>query len=207
MVRIRVYVDGYNLYHAIARFQEPHLKWVNLWELSKVFVPPQTGSLEGVHYFSAFATWLPAQMTRHQAYVAALQSVGVETNMANFKIKDRKCPQCGHRYVGHEEKETDVHLALALMDHARRDMFDRALIVSRDSDLVPAARLTKAAFPEREIFVVAPPHLGHSNDMLKVTDGKHKIQKRHIAASLFPARIAKPDGTTILRPPEYDPPV
>jgi hypothetical protein len=85
-------------------------------------------------------------------------------------------------------------------------MYDRALIVSRDSDLVPAARVTKAAFPEKQIYVVAPPHLGHSNDMLAVADGKHKIQKKHLEAALFPALIRLPDGSTVSRPPEYDPP-
>jgi hypothetical protein len=92
------------------------------------------------------------------------------------------------------------------MDHARRDLYDRALIVSRDSDLVPAARLTKAAFPNKQIFVVAPPHLGHSNDMLNVTDGKHKIQKRHLSDNLLPASLTLADGTILTRPREYDPP-
>jgi uncharacterized LabA/DUF88 family protein len=206
MLRIRAYIDGYNLYHAIRRFNEPHLKWVDLWALCERFVPPQTGRLDGVHYYSAYATWLPDQMVRHQALVAALESTGVEINLANFKEKDRKCPDCGHRYISHEEKETDVHLALALLDHARRDLYDRALIISRDSDLVPAARITKAAFPQKQIFVVAPPHLGHSNDMLAVVDGKHKIQKKHIETSLFPASLKLADGTVVTRPTEYNPP-
>ena len=206
MLRVRAYIDGYNLYHSILRFGEPHLKWLDLWALCERFVPPVTGRLAGVHYFSAYATWLPASMARHKALVAALRSKGVDVNLANFKLKDRRCPDCKHRYVSHEEKETDVHLALALLDHAWRDMYDRALIVSRDSDLVPAARLTKASFPNKEIHVVAPPHLGHSNDMLKVVDGKHKVQKKHLEACLLPATINLTDGTVIKRPTEYDPP-
>jgi uncharacterized LabA/DUF88 family protein len=162
--------------------------------------------LVGVHYFSAYATWLPGPMARHQAYVAALEASGVDVNMAHFKDKDRKCPACRHKYKGHEEKETDVHLALCLLDHAYRDLYDRALIVSRDSDIVPAARMTKAAFPKKELFAVAPPHLGHSNDMLRVADGKHKIQRRHVEACLLPGKIELPDGAVILRPTEYDPP-
>jgi uncharacterized LabA/DUF88 family protein len=169
-------------------------------------VPPVSGQLIGVHYFSAYATWLPASMARHKAFVAALESVGVDVHLATFKDKDRKCPHCKRQYLSHEEKETDVHLALALLDHARQNMYDRALIISRDSDLVPAARMTKAAFPDKELFVVAPPHLGHSNDMLAVVDGKHKIQKKHLEACLFPATITLADGTVIPRPPEYDPP-
>ena len=36
----------------------------------------------------------------------------MDVNMAEFKDKDRRCPRCKHKYKGHEEKETDVHLAL-----------------------------------------------------------------------------------------------
>jgi hypothetical protein len=92
MLRIRAYIDGYNLYHAILRFREPHLKWLNLWALCERFVPTVTGTLKGVHYFSAYATWLPASMARHKAFVAALKSVGVQVNLASFKEKDRRCP-------------------------------------------------------------------------------------------------------------------
>lgn len=170
------------------------------------FVPPKSGTLVGVHYFSAYATWLPEPMARHEAYVAALEARGVDVNMASFKDKDRKCPDCSHRYKGHEEKETDVHIALSLYDHAYRDLYDRALIVSRDSDLVPAVRVTKEAFPNKEFFTVAPPHLGHSNDLLRVVDGKHKIQMKQVEACLLPETIKCDDGRTIVRPNEYDPP-
>ena len=146
-------------------------------------------------------------MARHEAYVGALQAMGVDVNMAQFKDKDRRCPACRHKYKGHEEKETDVHLALCLYDHAYRDMYDRALIVSRDSHIVPGVKMTKAAFPKKEFFAVAPPHFGHSNDLLTVVDGKHKIQVKHVEGCLLPQKINCEDGTVIQRPSEYDPPI
>ena len=210
MIRVAAYIDGYNLYHAIDRTNQPHLKWLDLWALCDRFVPNLSARLTAVHYFSAYATWLPKQANRHRAYVAALEATGVISHMARFKEKDRRCPlsSCGHRWKGHEEKETDVHLALALLDHAYKDQYDRALIVSRDSDLVPAARMVRSAFPSKEVFSVAPPGSGHSNDMLKVCDGKkHTIRRKHLAACLLPDRIPLPDGNEIVRPSRYDPPV
>lgn len=206
-MRVAAYIDGYNLYHAIVRFREPHLKWLDLDALCQVFVPRVTGTLVAVNYFSAYADWLAPQKARHETYVKALQATGVNVHLGNFKVKDRKCPSCNHRYTGHEEKETDVHLALSLLNDAYQDQYDRALIVTRDSDLVPAARLTKQFFPNKQIMVVAPPHLGHSNDMLKVCDGKHKIQRKHLSQCLLPATLTDADGNTITRPIEYTPPV
>ena len=207
MIRVAAYIDGYNVYHALCRFGQNHLKWVDLWKLCDVFVPNKSAELTAVHYFSAYADWLGPQMKRHQAYVAALETTGVSIHMANFKKKDRKCPDCGHRYVGHEEKETDVKLALALLDHARTDEFDRAFIVSRDSDLVPAAQLMKSAFPDKELTIVAPPHLGHSTEMISICDHKAKIQRKHVEQCLLPEKIACADGSEIIRPTNYDPPI
>ena len=95
MIRVHAYVDGYNLYHAIRRFREGHLKWVDLWSLCATFVPARTAQLTAVHYFSAYAHWLPRQMARHEAYVQALKETGVTVHLAKFKRKDRYCPSCG----------------------------------------------------------------------------------------------------------------
>lgn len=45
-------------------------------------------------------------------YVAALRYVGVVPVMGQFKNKDRWCNSCGAKWMGHEEKETDVNIAL-----------------------------------------------------------------------------------------------
>lgn len=205
MVRVRAYIDGYNLYHAIVRLRTPHLKWVDLWALCNTFVPPKSAELVGVHYSTAYAHWLPRQMARHEIYVAAQEARGVTVHLAKFKTKDRKCPKCGHTHRGHEEKETDVHIALSLLDHARQDLYDTALLVSRDSDLAPALRMTKLSFPHKDLRVVAPPGLGHSNELLGVADGKYKIQKKHLERCLLPQTMFGTDGQPIHRPPDYAP--
>ncbi len=62
-------------------------------------------------------------------------------------------------------------------------------------------------FPEKEIFIVAPPHLGHSNDLIQVASGKQKIKKKQIEESLFPPSIRDAFGNVVAnRPAEYDPP-
>jgi uncharacterized LabA/DUF88 family protein len=164
--RVVTFIDGFNLCHAVDNLRRPHLKWLNLWALSEVFLRRRSQQLRAVYYFSAFAEWLPDKAKRHQEYVKALIAIGVTPVIAKFKHKDRRCPSCNHSWTGHEEKETDVNIALALMHGAYRDEYDHAFLISRDSDLAPAVRKVGAEFPQKRITIIAPPNRGHSTELL-----------------------------------------
>ncbi len=56
MRRVYVYVDGFNLYHAIDDLGDDSLKWLDLWSLSESLIA-QNETLYAVKYFSAYATW------------------------------------------------------------------------------------------------------------------------------------------------------
>lgn len=206
--RVACFVDGFNLYHAVKRLNGSHLKWLNLWALMERQVSPISERLVAVNYFSAFANWMPAQKARHEEYVRALSSTGVTAIMGQFKEKDRYCRNCQHRWKGHEEKETDVNIALHLLNEAYKGTYDKALVVSRDSDLKPAVAMVLSRFPGLEIAIVAPPHLGHSNDLISVATTKRKITKSQIEACLFPQHVVDPkSGVRVaVRPVSYDPP-
>lgn len=205
--RVVCFIDGFNLYHAIAKLKAPHLKWVNLYSLSSVFVRPQSQYLVDVHYFSAYADWLPQQKSRHIQYVKALMASKVSPVMGKFKIKDRNCPSCHHRWNGHEEKETDVNIALALLDLAYKDKYDHAFLVSNDSDLTPAINMVRGNFPNKKITTIVPPHYTHSNELIKASSEKAKITIPHLERCLLPTIIYDAGGNIIAtRPVEYNPP-
>lgn len=207
MKRAAFFIDGYNLYHSLKRLKKPHIKWLNLHNLAKDIIPPQTETLQKVHYFSALAEWLPQQKIRHESYIKALKHYNVEIILGKFKKKDKKCPLCGGAYTGHEEKETDVNIALTILNEAYKDNYDCAYIISRDSDLKPALAMVKQIFSKKEIIIVAPPHAGHSTDLLSVADRKQKINMRQIQASLLPEIIKNKAGKIIAkRPSPYAPP-
>jgi hypothetical protein len=56
-MRVACYIDGFNLYHAIADLGKPHLKWVDLFALAQSLCRAEE-TLVKVAYFSAYATWL-----------------------------------------------------------------------------------------------------------------------------------------------------
>ena|SRR3990167_2359658 len=149
-MRVACYVDGFNLYHAVADLNKPHLKWLNIWALAESLCRPGE-NLAKVAYFSAYATWLPGPYARHRVYVAALKNSGVECHIARFSEKTAKCLNCGSSWKTHEEKETDVHFSLTLLEDAIDDIFDRAIIVSADSDHIPAVRRVRARYPGKQL--------------------------------------------------------
>lgn len=201
-IRTIVYIDGFNLYHAIDDLGEPHLKWLDLSALCEKLLQGNQ-QLVAVKYFSAYATWRPQSYRRHQRYVQALEATGVLPILGRFKAKSVKCQaRCRQTYITHEEKETDVNIGVHLMADALANRFDRALVVSADTDLNAAVALTRTEAPGKQIAIVAPPgRKGRNSAAL------FEITKGRVRSSLLPALITLPDGRTVNRPPEYDPPV
>ncbi len=206
MIRVRVYVDGFNLYHAIDKLKDNRLKWLDLCKLVHNFLDPKVHKLDTVFYFSAYATWKSEAYSRHIAYVKALRISGVRTVMGQFKAKDRSCNKCKSKWMAHEEKETDVNIALSLLDDAYQDNYDEAIIISQDSDLFPAIKLVQQRFPEKTIKIITPPNMRHSKEMAKIVDHKKlaQIKPIHVQRSLFPEQIKDEEGKIVVsRPVKY----
>lgn len=202
--RSSFFIDGFNLYHAIKKLRQPQFKWLNLYALMQRLISGHPERIENIYYFSAYASWLPQQQKRHQIYVGALENSGVKVVLGQFKLKDAKCQGCNFQWKKHEEKESDVNLALHVLNDAHRDLYDRAYIVSRDSDMKPAIEMVRQQFPKKEIFIVAPPGLGNSSDLISVATGKRGIKQKQLNGCLFPERIFDSNNNMIAEcPPEW----
>ena len=207
--RVDAFIDGFNLYHAIDDLRENHLKWINLRELCEKFAARPGYTIKHVYYFSAYATWLRGAFGRHRAFVGAIEECGATPVLGNFKQKDRKCRRCGTVWIAHEEKETDVNIALYLLDGANRDEYDRALLFSADSDLTPAVKMVKTRFPEKEVHIVTPIGRHPSGSLMTAANQRKpsRIKKMHLESCLLPERVKTDQGVLIAeRPLEYDPP-
>jgi uncharacterized LabA/DUF88 family protein len=181
------------------------LKWVDLRKLSELFIGSQSEQLSQVLYFSSFATHVsePVQ-ARQKAYITALQLCGVKPVLGHFKNKERFCPNCSSRWIGHEEKETDVNIALELLDLASQDAYDRALLVSNDSDLAPAVRKVLERFPYKRITIVAPPLSRQCNELIHAASDKTKIREQQLERCLLPEWVSDASNlVSVRRPVEY----
>lgn len=175
MTRIIAYIDGFNLYHAIQDLNRPALKWTNLYALIEAIAREDETVCE-VNYFSAFATWMPSSHAKHRQYVAALEHAGVTCHMGHFKVKDQSCRSCNTRWQRHEEKESDVHMGARIVFDALEQRYDRAIIITADSDLKPAIDLVRSKYPKKQLFVAAPPrrraHARGLNPQYEIPPGK-----------------------------------
>jgi uncharacterized LabA/DUF88 family protein len=214
--RVTAFVDGFNLYHGIKEMvgaradvygRSPnHLKWVDLWKLVLAFTKPSQETLAKVYYFSAYAKWLEQPYRRHMAYVAALKGVGVTVVLGEFKERKHLCKRCQTVYTSHEEKETDVNLALWLLRDAMTRSFDKAIIVTGDADLKPAVQMVRDHDPGLLVHSLLPENRHRAaHDFRKVCHESHKFGIGHLERSLLPEVLNAPDGRLILRPPEYAP--
>lgn len=205
--RVISFIDGFNLYHAISSLQRPELKWVDVGVLSRTFLRPQSEKLLNAFYFSAYADHMSEPVQKSQkSYIEALKLRQTTPVLGQFKKKDRQCPSCKHKWIGHEEKETDVNIASFLIDLAYRDAFDRALVITNDSDLAPAIQMVRKRFPEKRITTIAPPNYYHSNELIKVSSDKARIRIDHLERSLLPAVVTDASRlVSVLRPLEYAP--
>lgn len=202
--RIICFVDGFNIYHALDQLQQPHLKWLDLQLLFRRLTRAKSQVITQILFFSAYPTWKPDSYLRHRLYVKALSTNGVTPVLGQFKNKPKKCLNCKAQWVSHEEKETDVNLALAMLDLAYKDRYDHAFLLSRDSDLAPAVRMVKQNFPHKKITVFSPYNYRHSSELLQVCDGHKTITLQHLSTSLFPEKIQDAGGNlVVVRPPEY----
>jgi len=209
--RVVFLVDGFNLYHSLRsaeRLLRKPTRWLDLRALcdSYLYILGGGATLDAVYYFSAYAhhreAVSPGAVRRHQAYVAAIASTGVIPQLGQFKCKDLRCPSCGSGVRRYEEKETDVAVAAKLLELVVTGACDTAVIVSGDTDLIPAIRTARRLRPDKKLCV-AFPH-GRANDAFRGEAHMcFKIRATQYARFQLPDPVVLPDGQTITKPASW----
>ena len=157
-VRVAIYVDGLNLQHSLTEFESASKGFMglNIDSLGRRLLRRSSETLVKIDYFVAKANHIDASTRVAQAdYLERLAATGVQVHLGAFRHRTSKCQKCGllkHSFV---EKETDVNLAVALVVDAFRDVYDRALIFSADSDLRPAVSAVLTHFPSKQVHIVS----------------------------------------------------
>jgi len=202
-IRINVYIDGFNLYHSTLQHTHPDYRWLDLLELSKRLINPKTEEIQTVYYFSALASWIPERAKKHLSYIHALRTVGVKDILGKFTIRERKCPLCTRCFQSHEEKKTDINIAITLLADGMTDKFDTALILSGDSDLTPVIAKLKTFRPNKKVGIIVPQNQSAMN-LKQNADFFKKIQDRDLKKSLLPEQVTY-NGKIITAPANWLP--
>ena len=196
------FIDGFNLYHAIrANKSLSRYKWLDLKKLCHCFIKDKN-DIKSIYYFTAFATWSPSKVKKHTTFIRVQEYNGIHVVYGEFRKKTRYCTSCKKQINTFEEKETDVNIAISLFEFAYKDLYDTAIIISGDSDLVPAIKTVQRNFPSKKFGILIPP--GRRAELLKKeTDFHKKIKMKHLIFSRLPDQISIDDKQIISCPPDW----
>jgi hypothetical protein len=208
MARLYFFVDGLNLWHALDYLEDAKdhgryhkFKWLNLAKLASCYVS-HSDTISGVEYFTTLITWDAAKLARHKLFIKAQENEGVLVTYGEFKRKDVRCKLCRKTFHTVEEKQTDVNIALRLYELAVQDAYERAIIVSGDTDLLPAMKIVQKAYPGKQIGVVIP--IGkRSEDFKNQADFHHRMKEQHLLTSCFDDSVTLKDGSTLACPSNW----
>jgi 6-hydroxy-3-succinoylpyridine 3-monooxygenase len=202
-----IYVDGFNLYYGVIR-GGPH-KWLDIGRYFCLLRPGD--DIQVVRYFTALIDG--SHRANQIAYLQALETLPlVETVLGQFKNKQVTCRVSGCPYPGPrlfattEEKRTDVNIAISMLDDAYRGLCDRQILVSGDSDLVPALNGVKKRFPGMEIVVYVPARdrtRGAAVELRSAADKNRVLPLQILPFAQLPARVPDGGGGFIEKPASW----
>lgn len=203
--KVIVYVDGFNFYFGLRDMSRKDNKWKKFYWLDIVafFEKMMTEKQEllQVNYFSARPHDLNASKRQDLLFSANNLSPKFKLTLGKYLKKDIPCKYCGKTIHSYEEKETDVRIATQIINDVYKNKCDISIIVSADSDIIPAVELVQEIKPSHKLFVYFPP-LRYSINLSNACDAERKLSnfESKFKQSMLPENVTLPNGITISRP-------
>ena len=201
-MRTNVYIDGFNFYYGAVK-NTPH-KWLDLRRFLELAFPKH--SIVTIKYFTALVSARPSdadQPVRQQIYLRALQTVpNLEIIYGHFLVsypmmhvvdKSPGIPKFV-KVEKTEEKGSDVNLATHFLYDGVRDLYDAAILVTNDSDLVEPLKIVRHDL-KKDVIVVNPHQRKPSAELAKYATFIKQVRTGTLAASQFPAAMTDSKGT------------
>lgn len=199
--RTAIYIDGFNLYFGLKSKGWQKYYWLDLWEFSTRLADKR--KLVSVKYFTSDISGPQDKVSRQQAFLNAIRvhSPSVQIIKGKYLTKAVQCRKCSTVYDTQQEKMTDVNIASHVINDAWKDIFDVAIIISGDSDLVPPIHMVNREFPSKKVVVGFPPKRT-SKEIVSTTQYFY-VNESCFKHSQMTDTIIKPDGTFITKPPSW----
>lgn len=142
--RVMVFIDGQNLRCSTPKVEnwegeekDRPRKKVDYEELLKHF--SNFGDVRRVYFFSGYDKNDSAQ----GKFLKFLQYCGIDTQLKTLVSRKTTCPHCEKEIYKLREKGVDVSLVTLLMHMGSSNSYDTAILVSGDSDFIPAIEFVK----------------------------------------------------------------
>ena len=159
--------------------------------------------LTAIKYFTAPITGSKGKQDRQNAFLDALRTFPeIEIIFGRFQNDPKHCDRCGHSNFHPQEKKTDVNIATNLICDALGDKYDTAILVTADSDIVPAIQAVRKLKPTKRIVVAFPPGR-YSKELENVAHASIKIWEPLLRKSRLQEVIKRNGLPDISRPHKY----
>ena len=160
-------------------------------------------TLHSIIYFTALAGWRSVDaVNRHQALINANAVKGVKSVLGKFKKKYIHCPKCNRSFERHEEKATDVNIALYAYRLAATSKVEQVVLVTGDTDLIPAINMIKEDFPSISVGVIFP-YNRFNHELKNTTHFHHTTSEKILSNFRLSNKIVKSNGKIITCPPNW----
>lgn len=200
--RVAVYIDGYNLYFGLCDSGWRKYLWLDLPALGAGLLKPGQ-RIVAVKYFTARVGSPEASVRRQGKYLDAVAARGgIEIVEGNFIYNQDSCDGCHRTWQRREEKQTDVNIAVRMLCDAQDDLYDVAILISGDSDQVPAVNEIRTRHPDRKVIVASPPKRV-SKDLNKSAAAWFVLGERNFARAQLPDCVQGKNGYALYRPAEW----
>lgn len=203
-----IYVDGFNLYYGALK-DTPN-KWL---DLQKYFTQIRSDDeIEKIWYFTAEVTGNAA--IRQKSYLNALSTCQtVEIVQGFYKKKKQRCnvkvcsidPTLKY-FTTFEEKQTDVNIALQIVRDTYEKKYSNIVLVSGDTDLIPALKVVREISPKTKITVYVPDSSGcrayDTGEIRKIVNKVKPLPIANLSKAQFPIKVTDIKGNLICKKPD-----
>lgn len=205
MERVIAHIDGFNLHFGLKSKRWRRYYWLNPRALVVNLLKP-TQKLVVVKYFTSRISSCPVhsdKSKRQNTFLEAVETVtGIHVFYGHFLKKPQVCFRCGASWETHEEKMTDVNIAVEMLNDASDDLADSALLISADSDLIAPIESIRVRFPEKRVVLAYPPNR-QSKRLESAAHACFRIGRKKLQDSQLPEKVTKPDGFVLERPASW----
>lgn len=197
--RVIVYVDGFNFYYGLKAPKWRKYYWIDIVKLFEMFIRPNQ-ELVAVKYFSARPNDVGKSKRQDAFFQANKENPKFKLILGKYLKKTIKCFNCQNIIQTYEEKESDVRFATQIVADAYQSNCDIAIIISADSDMIPAIELAKEAHVK--VFIYFPPNQFSSN-LATMGNGMPLLMQRYedrFKKSIMPETIRLGNGFVLRKP-------
>jgi len=200
--RVNIYIDGFNFYYGLKHNGWRKFYWLDLVRFFEQFIR-NNQELNQVYYFTAQPK--DNEKRDRQDILFSANQLNPKFRLILGKFIKKQIVTNNQIFTTFEEKQTDVNIAVEMIRNVFLERCDISILVSADSDLLPALKLIREFSPMHKIFVYFPPKR-YSADLEHNADAVINLirYEYRFKQALLPEVINLPNGYILKRPLKWE---